>query len=296
VYVDTVKFQIFKLALAITNALPLATVHWLGQIIGKASWLKNGRLRRIATANIRLCFPELDSPQQTELVKKTLRETGKAILEAGKMWYDKGDDVLSLVRSSDNEQLIKEAQQQGRGVILAIPHCGCWEIVGLYCARHYAMTTMYAAMGRPQFDQLLLKGRQRTGATLAPTDGSGIRAMRKALQRQELVGMLPDQSPTRHGEFADFMGHPCYTMTLLPKLARSTNAVVIFACARRLADSSGFQLMFRQASQDIAQLELTAALQTMNRDIAAMIRQAPQQYQWTYKRFRKQPEGAPPVY
>jgi len=291
-----VKFQLFKLALAITNALPFAAVHWLGQILGKLTWLKNGRLRRITETNIRLCFPELDPPQQAELVKTTLSETGKVILEAGKMWCGKADDTLALVQSSENEQLIREAQQQGRGVILAIPHWGCWEIVNLYCARHYAMTTMYAAMGRAQFDQLILKGRQRTGATLALTDSSGIRAMSKALKRQELVGMLPDQSPTRHGEFADFMGQPCYTMTLLPKLARSTNAVVIFACAKRLADSSGFQLMFRQASQDIAQLELAAALQTMNRDIEILIRQDPQQYLWTYRRFRKRPEGVPSVY
>lgn len=290
------KFQLFKLVLAITNALPLTAVHWLGQIIGKLSWLANGRLRRIVETNVRLCFPELDPMQQIALVRKSLSETGKVILEAGKMWYPQGDDVLALVQSSENERLIKEAQQQGRGVILAIPHCGCWEIVGLYCARHYPMTTMYAAMGRPQLDQLILNRRQRTGATLVPADVSGIRAMSKALKRQELVGMLPDQSPTNHGEFTDFMGHPCYTMTLLPKLAKSTNAVVIFVWAKRLEDSSGFQLEFRQASQDIAQLELAAALRTMNTDIEALIRQAPEQYLWTYKRFRKRPGGAPSPY
>jgi len=290
------KIFLFKFILSFTAALPLKLIHLLGKGIGKLSWISNSRIRRIAEKNIQLCFPELNNQQQTEMVRKILNETGKVILEAGKMWHSNADTTLKLVQECENVQLIKQAQRQGRGVIIAMPHYGSWEVLNLYCARHYPVTSMYAPQENSQADQLIRQARQRSGATLVPTDTSGIRAMSKALKQAELVLMLPDQSPKDAGQFAEFFGHPCYTMTLLPKLAKKTNAVVLYAYAKRLENSSGFKLIFRPSSKDLATLELGDALVQMNLDIEKLIRETPHQYQWTYKRFKKQPEGSKNIY
>jgi len=290
------KIFLFKFILSFTSALPLKVIHLLGRGIGKLTWITNSRIRRIAETNIQLCFPELNQHQQTEMVKKVLNETGKVILEVGKMWHSSADTALRLIQECENEQLLQQAQQQGRGIIIAIPHSGSWEMVGLYCARHYAMTSMYAPQEDPKVDHLVQQARQRTGAKLVPTDINGIRAMSKALKQGELVAILPDQSPKDKGKFVPFFSQTCYTMTLLPKLASKTNAVVIYAHAKRLDDSSGFKLIFRASSKDLATLKLDDALVQMNLDIEKLIRETPHQYQWTYKRFKKQPEGSPGIY
>ena len=290
------KFFLFKSILTISALLPLSLVHFLGKLIGKLSWLTNSRIRRIAEKNIQHCFPDLNPQQQTNLVKKTLNETGKVILETGKMWQQSADKTLSLVKECENEHLIKQAQQQGRGVILAMPHYGSWELVSLYCAKHYPLTSMYAPQNDPQIDQFVQHARQRTGAKLVPTDIKGIRAMSKALKQTEMVVILPDQSPNENGIFAAFFKHPCYTMTLLPKLAKKTNAVVLFTYAERLKDSSGFKLIFREAGKDLATLETEQATIQMNLDVEKLIRENPHQYQWTYKRFKKQPDGCKSIY
>jgi len=290
------KFFLFKSILILTASLPLRLIHFLGKVVGKLTWLSNSRIRRIAEKNIQVCFPELNKIQQTFLIKKILNETGKVILETGKMWQQGADKTLSLIQECENEHLIKQAQDQGRGVILAIPHYGSWELVGLYCARHYAMTSMYAPQEDPQVDNLIQQARQRTGAKLVPTDIKGIRAMSKALKNTELVAILPDQSPDENGVFAPFFNHPCYTMTLLPKLAKKTNSVVLFTYAQRLENGQGFKLIFREASADLAALELEQATIQMNLDVEKLIRENPHQYQWTYKRFKKQPEGCPSIY
>lgn len=290
------KFFLFRLFLVVSNAMPLRFLHWLGGIIGRLAWLTNGESRRVVEANIGLCFPELDPTSRTKLVQGSLKESGKTVMEGGKMWWGNADDILALVQPSPDEHLIDEARRQNRGVILAAPHCGNWEIANLYFSRRHAMTAMYTARGRPKFDHLIRDGRQRTGATLVQPDRSGMRGMTNALNRQELVGITPDQSPTGHGEFADFFGQPCHTMTLLPKLAKSTNAVVLFVIAKRLPAGRGFQLIIRQPEQDMAKLGLAAALQTMNEATESLIREAPEQYWWIYRRFKKQPEGVPSIY
>ena len=290
------KFYLFKLILDITAQLPLKLIHLLGAGIGKLTWLTNSRIKRIAEKNIQHCFPELSQQQQISLVKKTLSQTGKNILETGKMWRSSPQQALKLIQGFENLELIAQAQNNGRGVILAIPHYGSWELVGLYCASHYAMTSMYSPQEDAQADLLIRNARQRTGAKLVPTDINGIRAMSRALKQKELVAILPDQSPKDNGIFAPFFGLTSYTMTLLPKLAKKTNAVVLFTYAQRLPDSSGFKLIFRAASEDLASLELDAAVRRMNLDLEQLIREQPDQYQWTYKRFKRQPEGAASIY
>ncbi|VAW64823.1 Lipid A biosynthesis lauroyl acyltransferase [hydrothermal vent metagenome] len=289
------KFFLFKLVLMITARIPLKWVHRLGRLIGKLTWITSSRIRRIAEKNIQHCFPELNVEQQTDLVRSILNETGKVILETGKMWYGSAEDALALVKECENVHLIVQARQQGRGVILATPHYGSWEMAGLYCAKHFPLTAMFAPLGRPELDHLIHQARQRSGSTLVPTDINGIRAMSKALKNAELVGILPDQTPGEKGIFVPFFGQPCYTMSLLPKLAKKTNAVVVYTYAQRLPDSSGFRVIFREG-KDLAKMELEEACAEMSLNVEKLIRETPHQYQWTYKRFKRQPEGAPSVY
>ena len=290
------KFFLFKLTLLITALLPLKFIHLLGSFMGKLSWLSNSRIRRIAEKNIQLCFPELDHFQQEKLVKQTLNETGKVILETGKMWQGNTNKTLSLVRDCENQHLIDDALAQKKGVIIAMPHYGSWELTSLYCAKHYQLTTMYAPQADIKVDHLIRQARQRTGANLVQTDTSGIRSLSKALKQGEVISILPDQSPKSNGIFAPFFGHPCYTMTLLSKLAQRNNATVIFTYAKRLDDDSGFKIIFREASQEISQLNIEESVVEINFNIEKLIRETPHQYQWTYKRFKEQPEGTPSVY
>jgi len=290
------KFFLFKLTLAITAILPLKLIHLFGITMGTLSWKSNSRIRRIAEKNIQLCFPELNQSQQEELVKKVLYETGKVILETGMMWLGDTHKTLNLVKKTNNQHLIDNALKNNKGIILAMPHYGSWELTSLYCAEHYPMTTMYAPQGDIKVENLMREARQRTGAKLVPTDNTGIRAMSKALKQGEVISILPDQSPKSNGLFTPFFGHPCYTMTLLSKLAKKNNAVVIFTYAKRLQDSSGFEIIFREASEDFTKLELEDSVAQLNLDIEKLIRETPHQYQWTYKRFKEQAEGKPSVY
>jgi len=212
------------------------------------------------------------------------------------MWLGNTQKTLQLVKKTEGQQFIDKALKNNQGVIIAMPHYGSWELTSLYCARHYPMTTMYAPQEDIRVEGLMRQARQRTGAKLVPIDNSGIRAMSKALKQGEVISILPDQSPKNNGLFVPFFGQPCYTMTLLSKLAQKNNATVIFAYAKRLEDSSGFEIIFRAARKNLSELELEDSVAQMNLDIEKLIRETPYQYQWTYKRFKEQAEGKPSVY
>ena len=288
---------LLKFILLLTAYMPLKLAHWLGLLIGYLYLLIPNKIKRIAQTNIRQCFPEFDVSQQQALLKDSLIETGKLICEMGIIWGRSSRSALALIKTVEGDELIHNAMKQGQGVLLAIPHMGSWELVGLYCAKHFPMTSMYRPPRLEAFNQKIRQARERTGATLVPTDNSGVRALSKALKNGELIGLLPDQEPSMgNGTFAPFFSIPTYTTILLPKMATKFNCQVIYTYAERLPSGRGFKLIFRASSDDFSGKDVQTATELMNKDIEQLVRECPSQYQWIYKRFKTRPEGEKKFY
>ena len=123
--------------------------------------------------------------------------------------------------------------------------------------------------------------------------------VRRALRAGDIAGILPDQVPDEAGgAYAPFYGIPALTMTLLVRLQQKTGATVVLAFARRCDSEAGpgFEVVFREPDAAIYAEDMSEALAAMNRAIETLIALAPEQYQWEYKRFRRQPQGSPRIY
>jgi KDO2-lipid IV(A) lauroyltransferase len=97
-----------------------------------------------------------------------------------------------------------------------------------------------------------------------------------------VVGLLPDQTPgAGEGVWADFFGRPAYTMTLLRRLYEKTGAPVVMVVAERLPAGRGYRLRFRELSAPTLVDEAA-----INRAIEAEIRRCPEQYLWSYYRYK----------
>src|SRR5690606_9341413 len=126
-----------------------------------------------------------------------------------------------------------------------------------------------------------------------PADGSGVRALLKALKAERVVGVLPDQEPKQAGaEFAPFFGTPALTMTLTSNLLARTGARAVMVYALR-RPQGGYRLCFRAPEEEIYSDDLATSLAGLNRSVEQCARDDLAQYQWEYKRFKHQPAGVP---
>ena len=283
--------------LHLLGALPLPLAHAAGVLIGWGLILIPNQLRRVSRVNVPLCFPELDYARQRRLIQSSLIEAGKTMAETGALWLWPGERTLNLVKHVSGETHLREALAGGKGALLAVPHLGAWEMIGLYCSARYPMTSLYRPPRMAELDALVRHGRERLGAKLVPVDAGGVRALYQALAKGELVGMLPDQEPgAGNGVFAPLFDVQANTMVLLSRLAMKTQARVIFGYAERLPRGRGYHLHFIPAPADINQGPLNDSVRAMNAMVETLIRQRPAQYQWGYKRFRTRPEGAEKIY
>ncbi|MGI9289227.1 MAG: lysophospholipid acyltransferase family protein [Pseudomonadales bacterium] len=282
--------------LTLLAKLPLRFNRRLGVLVGDCLWFSRSRSRKVTEKNLQLCMPHLPATERTALARRSLQEFGKTTTEMGAVWLWPAARTMALIQRVHGRELLEHSIDQQHGVIVLAPHIGNWEVLGLFLGNGYAFTALYQPPKSTALDALILRARGRNGTQLAPTNRRGVMALLKALQRGEVVGILPDQVPApESGLFAPYFGVPALTMTLVSSLLKKTNARVVCAYAKRLPHG-GFDIFFEPADESIYDEDATCSLQGLNRSIETCVRKLPEQNQWEYKRFKKRPEGEEPVY
>lgn len=284
--------KLINALLKLTSWLPLPVLHALGYITGWLFYLIPNDLRRVTRINTALCLPELNHAERKKLEKASLKEMAKTGLELGPMWLWPQQRCLKQIKNIHGKDLLDIALKRKHGVILAIPHIGMWEIIGVYGSSRFNMTSLYRPPRLSALETIMRNGRERFGATLVPTDVHGIRQLYKALSRGELIAILPDQEPRwGNGVFAPFFGVSAYTATLLTRIANKSQATVLLAWAERLPYGQGFDLHFADVDALCYDQDPVQATTALNAEVERCVRTLPTQYQWHYRRFRTRPEG-----
>ncbi len=289
-----VKDAIAHWAVRLLARLPLAAVHRLGTGLGWLFCRIPNRQRRNALINIGLCLPQLSREEQLRLRDANLAQLARTYLEIGYLWLRPLEQVFAQVREVSGAEHLQ--RPPGKGLIVLSPHIGAWELAGQHLTRQGPTAIFY----KPQkyLDDLILAARRRNGATLAPITAKGIRVLVQALERGDYVGILPDQEPKadKGAVFAPLFGTPAFTMLLVNRLARRTGAPVIFMFAERLPDCAGFRIHCIPAPEGIDSDDDGVAAAALNRGIEQCVLTCPDQYVWSYKRYRRRPPGAPKIY
>jgi len=259
-------------------------------------WLPNSQ-KRIALINIQVAFPHLSATEQKVLLRKSLLQLGMAITELGPMWRWSEKKLLPLIREVKGRGLLDDAIAKQKGLILLPPHIGSWELITYYMSIQYPSTFLYRPPNVPSIESFMINARERFGAKRAPTDMRGVRILIKALKKNEMTGILPDQDPGPSGSvYAPFFGRPARTMTLVSKLVQKTDCAFLFVVMERLPNAEGYRLHFLPADANIGSTDELVATTALNAGVEACIAVAPEQYLWSYKRFRKPPPEVVDIY
>lgn len=291
--------RVLSLLFRLLGLLPLQLNHLVGAGMGWLAWIFSSRHRRLTRENLDRYAKFTSSAASASagsLVRSAIVEQGKGMSELAFAWTAPVENIYAKIRQCTGWEHVDNAKRQDRAVIFVTPHLGCYDIAGRYIASRTPITALYRPPKLKSLEPLMQEGRDRGGATTAPADASGVRALLKTLKSGGSVMILPDQVPSPDqggdGAWADFFGDPAYTMTLLPRLARSSNATVLFFFAERLPMGSGYHIHIVPMDEAYAEDKAAAARQT-NAMVETLIGMAPSQYLWGYNRY-KQPAGAPP--
>ena len=272
-----------RLFLSLCSILPLKINHLLGALIGNLLYITGSNAKKISAKNIDICFPELKNKDRRLLVKSALIHTGKNLTESGLIWNQTFSKNASYVKNFNGEHYL----DNGKKTILLVPHIGCWEITGRFLAISRKVSFMYKPLKSQKQNDYLFKRRNKGNLTMVSADKLGVLKIHRALKKGELIGILPDQDPGDDGGImVPFFNNNVNTMTLLAKISKKQDTQVLMFWAERLPKGRGYELNLESVDLSESGGALESQVTSMNHYVESLIRRLPEQYMWSYKRFK----------
>jgi lauroyl/myristoyl acyltransferase len=154
---------------------------------------------------------------------------------------------------------------------------------------------MYRKSRDPLLEYLFLR-RCRFGGTVVERMES-LKLIIRAIREGKLFYYLPDQDMgERASIFVPFFGRPAATVTILSRLAKTVNAAVLPCITRILPHGRGFEVKLYPPLGNFPTSDPVADTARMNQEIERWVREMPEQYMWSYRRFKTRPNNEPSLY
>jgi Kdo2-lipid IVA lauroyltransferase/acyltransferase len=199
------------------QALPVRLVAAVGRFGGGIVYLLDFRHRRVASENLRRCFPEKTDAERQGIAREHFKRLGEnfasAIPTAG----------MSDAQIAPHLEIVgaEKLNASPRGAIVAIGHFGNFELYTHLTTGvpHLQAAATYRALQHRCLDRLVRELRRRSGCVFYDRRRD-VKAMLSDLRRGGIVlGLLSDQHAGRNGVRIPFFGNECSTTIAPAKLA-----------------------------------------------------------------------------
>jgi KDO2-lipid IV(A) lauroyltransferase len=211
------------------------------------------------------------------------------------LWIWRNPQKALAMTEIKDWHFVEAAFAQGRGLLMLTPHLGAFEMIPRVLAEHFTATIIYKPAKQAWLNDLIEKGRSHPQMNFVPANLQGVRQVARALQKGEAVGILPDQVPGQgEGVWARFFGQFAYTAVLPAKIANKNAVPTIIFSAIRKPNGQGWIMHAKRIPTPLSS-DPTESAQQINQALEEVIIAHPEQYLWSYNRY-KAPNGInPPV-
>jgi Kdo2-lipid IVA lauroyltransferase/acyltransferase len=272
--------------------LPWPLQRRLGAALGRLLRLVLRSRRRVAERNLALCLPELDDAGRRRLLEESFRDLGIGVFEFLRAWWGRIEPQRRGA-TIEGVEILQRLRAEGRGVIMISGHFMTLELCGRLLCDFVPVAGMHRAHDSPAMEWAVMRGRLRYACAMFRRE-----ELRPAIRHLKAGGILwyaPDQDMRgKDAVFAPFFAIPASTITATHQLARLTGAAVVPFFHRR--DGDRYLLRVAEPLAGFPSADPVADSSRVNAAVEAMVREAPSQYLWIHKRFKRRPPGAAEVY
>lgn len=268
----------------LVTLLPFPVILGMGRAVGLVAWGFSRRDKHIARVNVALCLPELNAADQARLVRRHFEALGQAVFETGLVWWGSDARLDRWIRL-EGEQHLADALKGGKGAILLSAHFTCLEMGARALTIHTPTSIMYMTPRNPLVAEFARRSRGRHAVRAIASDQ--VRDILRSLGENLTVWYAPDQRYTdKMSAIVPFFGQPAATNIATSRLARISGARVLPYFPERLPGSSGYVMRIGAALENFPSEDPVADAERFHALIEAHVRRRPEQYLWTYKRFK----------
>lgn len=247
-----------------------------------------GYRKKVVQENLDLVFPEMPDKEKKRIKKAFYHHFCDMMLESVKSMTISEAQMKKRFTFVNVEE-ITALEQQNKSIVLMCAHYGSWEwifILQKYIGhKGYAI---YKRLANKYFDRLVKRIRARYNSYLITTKET-IPVLTKAKNNGQLTinGFISDQSPKHDKAFywADFLGIKVPFHTGAEMLAKRLDMAVVFFEVKRLKRGY-YETTFKTVATDAKTFENYEITDLFIKFVENQIREAPEYYLWTHKRWK----------
>ena len=296
------EFVAYEILAFLVLLLPLPAVRWLGRVLGRLVFEVLGYRKSVTLGNLRRAFPEKSDEELRLIARGAYENVAISLFEL--VWFPRmTPDRLRRLVHFDRPELVREAYQEGKGVLLLTAHFGNWELLAqcIIVVFGFPVSVIVKTQANRLIDRRINKRRTRLGNKIIPMETS-LREVLRALRDKEAVGLVADQAAPKENVPVEFFGTmvPTHQGPSVFSLKMGSPIVAIFSVRR--PDGTYDMHTFRVPSADLHGYDETNATELTRRHVRItenIIRQYPDQWMWMHKRWKHVPLddedfGSPP--
>lgn len=284
-----------SLLLKWAQGLSWKTAYRIGTGIGNLLyWM---RLRRdVAMINLDIVYGQTKSPSEKERIyRESMLNLGRLAVNYLRLPY-MGPDFWQNNWDWKNEEILQDAINRKKGLILLSGHIGMMELAGgILGMCGYPIGFVGKTIRHPVFNKLVLDSRRAMNVSAISSKNSAIRILR-GIKSGEAIGMAIDQNmKANNGTFIDWMGRPAMSVKAPAMIARRTGAAVVAGYSYQKAIDRfevviTEEVLWENIPED-SEKEIHVNNQNQANAIQRIIHANPELWFWIHRRWKNQPDG-----
>lgn len=279
-----IEYLVVRLIAAYVNSLSEQEALRFGATLGATACRLMRRRVSVLYENLRLCRIAFDSPAIRRLFAlRCFQHIGVSTVEILRQKTYRSADIESKV-TLENKDLLKAAHKRGRGAVLMSGHIGNWELLGSFVAHEgYPTDLLVKRQSNQSVDGLINSFRMNQGLGIIYTD-TGSRDLIGTIRKGGFVAILADQYGGADSETVRFFGNDVLVPTGPAALIKKYDIPLLFGWLRRAKDGHHYGTC--RLVDDLSGRDRKAIVQEYTSLLEEAIRECPEMWLWTHRKFK----------
>lgn len=241
----------------------------------------------VVVQNLSRSFPEKSYKHIQAVTRSFYRHFSELLIETLRLLSIPEEQHRDSIHIH-NPEILKHCHEQGRNIIIVLGHYGNWECLNMlpkYLS--FDVYAVYKPTGNTFLDLLLYRIRSRFGIKLLAVNETA-RFMLSHRNDPNAYIFIADQSPATKARYkTDFLHQPTGLFTGAEQLAKSLDAVVIYASVRKRSKGKGWNVYFSLIAEEPADIESYEITKTFAWYLEHDIMHAPEYWLWAHKQWER---------
>lgn len=197
----------YLLGWKIIGVLPEKSAYKIFSTLASSMYRKNGKSVRRLRTNYAVVRPELSPEALENLVTAGLESYMRYWCDTFRIHRWSSSRIASTVTTT-RDDLLRNPMQEGRGVVIALPHSGNWDHAGAYfCNEGFPLVTVAEVLKPEKLFKKFLTYREEMGFEVLGLDSRAFLTLVKRAREKRLIALVADRDLSASGIEVNFFGH-----------------------------------------------------------------------------------------